>query len=250
MRIKIFLKKLVAISVAAMLAVTLVGCFDLGDFSDDSAYYSAFGDVRLVYQNTEAGEGIKDIQYADYSIRDYFYNKNTGEKFSYGDPKDSEADDNKGIPQKNYLYMAIPVNQDMSVDSFALYFNATQSGSLNIAVYLLDDLPDGGNFTNVKLLNDPEYQTKVDQATGEEIQEPIIYSDPDDSLKVAEVSLQAAEEKWSSVLVDTWKNGEQSLSIKKSQYLLLRFMNNGAEKAEDDIPIAFRTTNLLIRAFF
>ena len=130
MRIKIFLKKLVSISVAAILAAALVGCFDLGDFSDEADYYAAFGDVRLVYQNPNTKE--KDVEKEDYSIQDYFYNKNTGEDFAYGDPKDEDPDEGKDIPQLSYVYMAIPVQRDMRVDSVALYFNALQTCSLEV----------------------------------------------------------------------------------------------------------------------
>ena len=96
MRIKIFLKKLVTIGVTAIFAFMLVGCFDLGIFEDEQTYYSVFGDVILVYQNPNVAE--KDIENKDYSVKDYFYNKNTGENFGYGDPKDEESDEGKDIP--------------------------------------------------------------------------------------------------------------------------------------------------------
>jgi hypothetical protein len=127
MRIKIFLKRLVSISVSAILAVTLVGCFDLGDYSDEAAYYEAFGDVKLVYQNPTVVE--KDVENEDYSIKDYFYNKNTGEDFAYGDPKDDDPDEGKDIPQLPYLYMAIPAERNLKIESLALYFNAQQTCS-------------------------------------------------------------------------------------------------------------------------
>ena len=250
MRIKIFLKKLVAIGVAVLWTVTLVGCFDLGDYSDESAYYAAFGDVRLVYQEPDAKE--KDIDYEDYSVQDYFYNKNTGEDFAYGDPKDSDPDEGKDIPQMPYLYMAIPVERDLKVESFVLYFNAQQSCALEVYFYVVDELPDGGDFTNVRLLGEPEYQQKLDDDgnpmtddKGEPIYEKIAYSDPDESSMVGKATTQVQGGKWKDLLMDNWNTGNV-VQIKESQYLLLRIVNNGG--AGTGTSVAFRVTNLLIRA--
>lgn len=245
MHIKIFLKKLISIGVAVVSAVTLAGCFDLGDFEDEEEYYDSFGDVRLVYQNPTALE--KDIESEDYSVKDYFYNKNTGEKFAYGDPKDEESDEGKDIPQLAYVYMAIPVEKDLSVDSVALYCNALQTCSMEVFFYLVDDLPDGGDFTNIWLLGEPEYEQKSNE-NGEAIDEKIDYSDPSDSLLVAKTTMQVKEGKWASLIVNDW-NQEDVLEIKDGQYLLLRFVNNSGVNTTENLPVAFRVTNLLVRAF-
>jgi hypothetical protein len=244
MRIKIFLKKLVSICVAAILSVTLVGCFDLGDFSDESAYYAAFGEVRLVYPNANAEK--KDVQHKDYSIKDYFYNKNTGKNFTYGDPKDEEPDEEKKMPQLQYVYMAIPVEQDLTVESVALYFNTLQTCSLEVFFYVVKDLPNGGDFTKIRLLGEPEYQQKLEN--GNPIKEKIEYSDPDDSLIVAKATMQVKAGEWDSLIVDKW-NGENALEVKAGRYLLLRFVNNSGISTGENPPVEFRVTNLLIRAF-
>lgn len=254
MRIKIFLKCLISISVAIILFATLIGCFDLGDFSDEEAYYSAFGDVRLVYQNPT--DIKKNIESEDYSVRDYFYNKNTGEDFTYGDPKDEEADEGKDIPQLPYVYMAIPLEEDLRIESVALYFNATKTCSLEVFFYVVDDLPNGGDFTNIRLLGEPEYQQKLDGGgnpvigeDGEPVYEYIEYSDPDDNLIVSKSTVQLIEGKWDSIVVDNWKE-QSSIEVKSGQYLLLRFVNNSGLNNGDNLSVAFRTTNLLIRAFY
>ena len=252
MRIKIFFKRLISISVAVVLAVTLVGCFDLGDFRDEEDYYASIGDVELVYQNPNEIE--KDIEQSEYSIRDYFYNKNTGEDFTYGDPKDDESDEGKDIPQLPYVYMVIPLNRDLCVESVALYFNALRTCSLGILVYVVDNLPDDGDFTNIMLLGDPEYRQKLDDdgnpMTDENnmpILELIKYSDPDDRSIVASTTTYVENGEWVSMVLDKW-NGEKNIEIKESQYLLLRFINNSGLNTGDNLSVAFRVTNLLIRA--
>jgi hypothetical protein len=249
MRTKLFQKKLVSIGVAAVLAATAVGCFDLGEFSDEEAYYDAFGDVQLVYQNPSATK--KDVESEDYSIKDYFYNKNTGEDFTYGDPKDEEPDEGKDIPQLPYVYMAIPVEQDMKVESLALYFNALGTCALDISFYVVDELPDGGDFTNVRIFGEPEYRQVFDDdgnplyENNEPVYEKIKYSDPDDSLLVGKTNTHLKEGGWVACVMENWSSGDV-VEIKESQYLLLRFVNNCAADT-DTISVAFRVTNLLIR---
>ena len=257
MHIKIFLKKFVSISVAAFLTAALVGCFDLGDFKDEADYYDSFGNVSLVYENTEEKEqGVEKKEYIEtkeYSIKDYFYNKNTGNNFTYGDPKDEDPDKGKDIPQLPYLYMAIPVNRARDVESIALYFNATQTCSLDVFVYVVEDLPDGGDFSDIRLLEEPEFQQKhegdepLDDENGKPIQELIEYSDPADDLIVAKTTIHVKEGAWVPLMVETWDVGDVA-KIKESQYILLRFINNGGLNDGVNPSVAFRVTNLLIRA--
>ena len=243
MRIKIFLKKFISIGVAAILSAASVGCFDLGGFSDDTEYYETFGDVRLVYQNPDVID--KDVETQDYSIQDYFYNKNTGEDFVYGDPKDEESDDGKDIPQLLYTYMAIPVEQDLNIDSVALYFNALQTCALEVVLYVVGELPNGGKFTGIRLLGEPEYPQKLDEGNPEMDENNQPYSDPDDELIVARSTVYVSENKWVALVMEA----NNSIEVKESQYLLLRFLNNCGASTGENPPVAFRVTNLLVRAF-
>ena len=252
MVIKIFLKKLIPLIVAVVMAVTFTGCFDLGDFENEEDYYEAFGDVKLVYQDHESL--IKDINTSDYSVEDYFYNANTGNDFTYGNPDDDIPDEGKDIPQLAYLYMAIPMDKSLNIDSFALFFNSTVTGGLKIEFYLVDDLPGGGGFDNVKIFGDPEYREVLDgdgkpllDKDGKPILEPVLYDDPsaDDMIAKANVYLDAGV--WNSVLLEEF-DGDDVVTVNESQYLLLKFVNNGGYKAEEDLVMPFRTTNLLVRA--
>ena len=263
MRIKIFKKLFSAIAIV-FATIAVAGCYDLGDFENEEAYYAAFGDVRLVYA---AEEGIA---YKDYPVEDYFYNEETVEDFTYGDPSEG-----KSIPQLPYTYMAVPIEQDISIDSLALYINATQTCALEIQVYLVGSLPNDGKFSEIKLLGDPEYYQKLDgqgnpmfdesgnpiyqelldgenqpmyDENGEPIYKPIVYSDPDASCMVGKLTTHTQAGRWTSFTVNRWNN-ENALMVKKSQYLLLRFINNGGLATEKTPSVSFRTTNLLVRAF-
>lgn len=249
MRIKSLSKKLFSVLVAAVMAVTLTGCFDLGEFNDEEEYYDSFGEIRLVYQNPESVE--KDVEESKYGVRDYFYNKKTGEEFGYGDPEDDEPDEGKDIPRLNYVYMAIPVKRSFNMESFALYFNAVQTGNLKITVFLVNSLPD---FDNIRLLNDPEYQQKLDgdgnpvtDEDGNPVYEAVKYSDPSDDKRVCVTTLHTDSDRWEAIVVSRW-NGNSVLSVSAGQYLLLRFDNNSGYNSGEEPAIAFRMTNMLVRA--
>lgn len=252
MRTKIFLKKATCLLVTAFMAVTAGACFDLGDYEDEEEYYNSFGDVKLVYQKVDVLE--KDIQSKEYDVRDYFYNKNTGENFEYGDPKDDEPDEGKTIPQYAYVYMAVPFEDDVDMDSFALFFNATTTASLRIAFYVVDDLPGDGAFSNIKLFGDPETQEKKDDEgntvyddQGNPVMETIVYDDPPETCLVTEQSVRLQENVWDSIVVESWKSG-RSVSVKDGQYLLMKFINNSGARGVEELPVCFRVTNMLVRA--
>jgi hypothetical protein len=126
---------------------------------------------------------------------------------------------------------------------------------LDISFYVVDDLPDGGSFTNIELLGDPEYHQELDEdgnpktvENGNPIytEEKILYSDPSgDPIATATAHVQEGE--WVSLVVENWNSGN-AVEIKESQYLLLRFVNNGALRADNTDVVEFRVTNLLIRA--
>ncbi|MBO5737229.1 MAG: hypothetical protein J6S04_05430, partial [Clostridia bacterium] len=192
---------------------------------------------------------------------DYFYNKNTGNDFVYGDPNDEDPDEGKDIPQLPYVYMVIPVERDMSISSFALYINAKKTkdaetlAALEIYFYVVDTLPDGGSFTNIKLWGEPEYQPELDDEgnpktdeNGNTIytEEKIDYSDPSGE-PIATATVHGKDGEWVSLVVESWNSGSV-VEIKESQYLLLRFINNGGLGADKANAVEFRVTNLLIRA--
>jgi hypothetical protein len=60
------IKALVAICITAILVIAVVGCDDLGAYSNTEEYYSAFGDIVLI------GGTSRDEN--RYSVEDYFYN--------------------------------------------------------------------------------------------------------------------------------------------------------------------------------
>jgi hypothetical protein len=87
----------------------------------------------------------------------------------------------------------------------------------------------------------------VTDEKGETVYEAIPYSDPDENSKVGQATVHVKNGEWVSLLIDNW-NSEKSVQVNQSQFLLLRFMDNGGTNTTGDPSVAFRVTNLLIRA--
>ena len=128
MTFKKIVSTLVAFCIMATLAVAMMGCDDLGAYEDTDEYYSSFGDVALISGTSRDRE--------DYSVEKYFYNKESREDFLKG-----EDGAYKGVPYSDYVYMAIPFNKDIDMDTFAIYFQSLDDATVYINVYVVDALP-------------------------------------------------------------------------------------------------------------
>ena len=243
------LKKILFLILSMVLAFSISGCFDLGIFETDEDYYDTFGDVRLVYFDND------QVETKDYSVRDYFYNNNTVEDFVYGDPTDDEDDIGKDIPLLPYVYLAVKINKSLQLDSFSLYVQGTTANA-SISVFLVNSLPDGGDFTDIKNCGDPEYSQKEDEdgnlvydEEGNPVYDeskPISYSDPKNESLVAQTSVSVSPY-WDSFTITTWKGGLETLEVESGQYLLFR-VNNNSGMGNIQEQVSFKAINMLVRA--
>jgi hypothetical protein len=233
-----------ALCITAILVIALCGCEDLGEFADVEEYYSSFGDIVVINGITREKE--------EYSVDEYFYSEESRDDFLVG-----EDGEYMGITPGEYVYVAIPFESDINMESFALYIKATEDVSLYINVYLTDSIP--SNFRSLGD-NPPNGSTP---ATGGQTEEKI-FDDPDPETRVSEVKLYLNKEKWGSFLVEAFlKDGSplRSLEIKDGQYLLLQIRNNSGVRVynedlkayvdpETGLPLnsaRITMTNLLVR---
>ena len=64
---------------------------------------------------------------------------------------------------------------------------------------------------------------------------------------VASNTLRVKNGEWVSLVMDNWSSGNVA-EVNAGQYILLRFVNNSGANAGGNPSVAFRVTNLLIRA--
>ena len=145
MRFKQIFRSCTAIFIAAILAIAACGCEDLGDYSSVEEYYSSFGDVVLI-----SGTHKEEQRY---SVEKYFYNEDSRENFLEG-----EDGIYKGVAHMDYVYVAIPFNSEVELDTLSMFLQSRRDVKVYINVYLTRKMP-----SNLKGLEDigKEYETEI-----------------------------------------------------------------------------------------
>ena len=220
-----------AICVTAILVIALCGCEDLGTYSDTNDYCSSFGDIVLIDSEEEK----------PYSVSKYFYNDESRKDFLEGEER---------VLPKEYLYLAIPFNNTIDMDSLALYLRSEEDVTVYISVYRItktewNEIRGQTNEENSEDgLSDPENSE-------------IIYGEPNPESKIGNTRVHLQNGKWSSFVLDVFKsNGatQKSIHITEGAYVLLQIRNNSDTSAFDEETglelerANITMTNLLIRA--
>lgn len=252
-------KRLVSVCLAfcimAILGVAICGCDDLGAYEDPEEYYNSFGDIVLIDGATKDSE--------EYSVEEYFYNKESREDFLEG-----EDGAYQGVEFGDYVYMAIPFESNIDMDTLALFVRSQDDVTVYINVFVSDDIPSAWRaISDNEISQDGSGDASDEEAdteTDTETEEPV-YDDPDAETRIGEIVVHLKKGKWSSFVLDEFNlNGktQKSIQIKDGQYILLQFRNNSGVRFFDEekqifvdpqtaleLPTAKITmTNLLIRA--
>ena len=230
MTFKKVIKSSIALCITVILVITVCGCEDLGAYDDTEEYYNSFGDIVLINGTT------REIN--KYSVEKYFYNKESREEFLAG-----EDGAYKGVEHSDYVYMAIPFESTIVMDTLALFLQSQSDVSVYINVYITDTIP-----SNWKSIADNETQqeeieitevtketetnevteiteiteetvnateteaTEENEATEETSEEetedtPVIgkiYDDPDPETRIGEIVVHLQKGKWSSFVLDVF----------------------------------------------
>ena len=217
-----------AACITAILWIALCGCEDLGAYESTEDYYASFGEVVFL------GGAAKDGK--SYSVKDYFYNEKSREDFL--------TDENgvySGVEHSDYVYVAIPLNKDIKMDSLAMYLQAKEDVTLYVNVYITDTIPknwkkteeiDAGGEESAKESDEAfEYISDVSLAASEEggTEDVPTYDDPALETRVAEIAVYLKGGVWDSFTVNSFKvnNSQQSsIQLTAGQYILLQIRNN------------------------
>lgn len=241
-------KKIVSIFIALCLMTTVTvamsGCEDLGAYEDTEEYYNSFGDIALI---SATSKNVKE-----YSVENYFYNEEARENFLAG-----EDGAYKGVEYSDYVYMAVPFESDIDMDTFALFLQSKNDVSVYINIYISDKIPIAWKSIEDNIIDG--------EKTEETEETEKVYDDPDPETRIGEVTVHLKGGKWNSFVLDEFKVNkkiQKSVDIKDGQYVLLQIRNNSGVRIFDEEKNAFvdpqtgfelqkaeiTTTNLLIRA--
>ena len=257
MTCKQVVKTSIAICMAVILAITACGCEDLGAYEDTEDYYSSFGDVVLISGTS------RDVE--DYSIEEYFYNEESRENFLR-----DENGEYSGIEHSDYVYIAIPVESDMEIDSIALFMHSQSDVTVYISAFLTDKIPsnwksiadneikqeENGEISEEEAEENEAETTEVEvteaeateaeateteatetEATETEETEEKVYDDPDPQTSIGDIMVQLKKDEWGSFVLGSFNvNGktQESIQINDGQYILLQIRNNSGVRIFDD----------------
>ena len=188
----------------------------------------------------------------------------------------------EGVEYRDYVYVAIPFDKDITMDSLAMYLQAKNDVTLYMNVYLIDEdqVPE-----NWKILEDTDtfgdesegaseeaFEKSAQSETAEETTqsepdsgEEQEYDDPKPETRIGEITVNLKGGKWASFVLDYFKvndKNEKSISVEAGQCILLQIRNNSGVRVFDDekkIYVDEQTgekldrakitmTNLLVRA--
>ena len=253
MRFKSISKAFVALCMAAIILIAACGCEDLGAYENTEEYYSSFGDIVLIDGTTK--------NKTEYSVETYFYNKESREDFLRG-----EDGAYKGVEYAEYVYMAIPFESSIDMDTLALFIQSKADVTVYISVFISDKIPTNWKAVADNVINqDGSNIVLAEGAENESQNTEKVYDDPDPQTSIGEVAVHLKNGKWNSFVLDVFKmdgKTQKSIQINDGQYILLQIRNNSGvrvfneeKKAYVDqltgieLPSAEITmTNLLIRA--
>ena len=238
-----------ALWLMATFTVAMSGCDDLGEYEDVEEYYNAFGDIVLIDATSKEQD--------EYSVAKYFYNEESREAFLEG-----EDGAYKGIEHSDFVYMAIPFESSIEMDTLALYIQSQTDVSVYINVFVTNKIPAQWKAIEDNAATGDEPGSSTDAGTGNVEK---VYDDPDPETRIGEVVVHLKDGKWSSFLLDDFRVNEttqKSVEIKEDQYILLQIRNNSGVRVFDEEKQAFvdpqtglelqkaeiTMTNLLIRA--
>ena len=240
-----------ALCTLAILAVAMCGCEDLGEYADTEEYYGTFGEIVLINGTTK-----KSISR---SVDDYFYNEESRENFLV------DADgEYQGVKHADYVYIAIPFEREIEMDSLALYVQSQNDVMVYINVFVTEKIPsDWKSIADSKAESDAS--DKGTEATPKANEgETKKYDDPSPDTSVAETTVHLKGGKWSSFVIDAFKTGGQtqkSIKINSRQYVLLQIRNNSGACVDEKQGLYYdkqtgvqlqkaeiTATNLLIRS--
>lgn len=253
MRFKSIFKAFVAICMAAIILIAACGCEDLGAYENTEEYYSSFGDIVLIDGTTK--------NRTEYSVETYFYNKESREDFLRG-----EDGAYKGVEYAEYVYMAIPFESSIDMDTLALFIQSKADVTVYISVFISDKIPTNWKAVADNVINqDGSNIVLAEGAENESQNTEKVYDDPDSETRIGEVAVHLKNGKWNSFVLDVFKIGgktQNSIQINDGQYILLQIRNNSGVRVFNEekqayvdaitgieLPSAEITmTNLLIRA--
>ena len=206
-----------------------LGVFEKGDGYAD--YYASFGDMKGLY---DGGDESYDIQKS-------IFNAKTVQNMSWEDEDDA-------VKEEEYVYVILPFETGLSLDTIALYIKSPVSVKAEISAFYFIDEEEAPQ--KIKYLTSPDTEPVYDDDGNQVGEKEIEYDDPlvENSLVSGGISL--VKEEWTSfVLSNFHQQGYEdgNLHTGDGGLLYIRMENNSGWNKDRLDPVKFTFINLIIR---
>jgi|GEM_PF-670018 len=227
----------VCLTLSLVLSFSLTGCFDLGIFEGEYGeyqdYYDAFGDVEGIFYGGSHTYDVEESLFNEYTV-------------NYLDWDDSEE-----VESEEYVYIVIPFEREMKIESIALFISADTLDLLDINAFYYESDIFAPNKIKFKSSPDTEI-VKVEDENGNEIEQEveIVYDDPAPETSVARTICEPFEDDWSDfILSDFDQEGyNDGLLHTVDNGLLYIRINNNSGLFPESTACSLKFINLLVRA--
>ena len=222
---------LFAIALSLVVLFSSTACMDLGIFTDDDHYQALYDSIGRI-------EGIFDGGSHSYDLEDSLFNSYSVEKLDWKDDADKVA-------YEEYVYIVIPFEAALQVESVALFMNSAVATELEISAFYFESstlVPE-----KIKYKSSPDTETVIVEEVETEV--PIVYDDPAKSDRIAGAFCNANSDWGNFVLEKFTQTGytDGYLHTGVDGALYLRIENNSGLNKEMQ-NCSFNFNGLLIRA--
>ena len=227
------LSYLFSIVLILALLVFSTGCAtDLGTFSEDNdyeEYYDSFDDVVGLFDGGDLSYDIKDSLFNEKTVTDMEWKKEEYE-----------------VATKEYVYIILPFEKEMVLDSVALFIKATQDCELYLSAFYFQN--DAAAPQKIKYLSSPDTETVI--IDGQPVEVEIVYDDPPVVDRISNATVSLAANEWNSFIMDEFRQQgytDSNLHTGDNGLLYIRIENNSGHNVSTlpSCPITF--INLLVR---
>lgn len=229
--------RFIAVGLSITILSCLSACFDLGTFEEDGShkgYYSSFGTVEGMFDGGEREYDIEDSLFSDYTVN------NMGWKDEDDEVKDEE-----------YLYIVLPFECEMKIESIALFVKSDIKTTLEINSFYYES--ESLAPAKIKYKSSPD--TEIIEDTDEdgnpiEREVEIEYDDSMPEESIADAICETVSNEWSSFILGNFNQqgyGDGFLHTGKGGMIYVR-INQNSGLFRDKETCSFKFINLLVRA--
>lgn len=229
--------RFIAVGLFIIILFSLSACFDLGAFEEDDgtheSYYSSFGTVEGLYDGGTREYKVEESLFNDYTV----------------DNMDWEDDDDE-VKDEEYLYIVLPFECEMKIESIALFVTSDETTTLEINSFYYEN----GSVAPAKIKYKSSPDTEIiteDDGEGNEIEREveIEYDDPLPEESIADSVCETVVNEWSSFILSDFKQQgyeDGLLHTGKNGMIYIR-INQNSGLFREKTACSFKFINLLVR---